>query len=70
MGKLYVALYYHRPLSKLTYFDIFTSLLRRTVAEKKFNETVFPNVLELIWRILLGYNFFQLKKLFPCRNLI
>ena len=30
MGKLYFALYYHRPLS----------LLRRTVAEKKFNQTV------------------------------
>ena len=29
MGKLYFALYYHRPLS-----------LRRTVVEKKFNQTV------------------------------
>ena len=35
MRKLYFALYYHWPLSKLTHFDIFTSLLRRTVAEKK-----------------------------------
>ena len=40
MRKLYFALYYHWPLSKLTHFDIFTSLLRRTVAEKKFNQTV------------------------------
>ena len=30
MGKLYFALYYHRPLS----------LLRRTITEKKFNKTV------------------------------
>ena len=35
MRKLYFALYYHWPLSKLTHFDIFTSVLRRTVAGKK-----------------------------------
>ena len=39
MERFYGKVIYHWPLSKLTQYDIFTSLLRRTVAEK-FNQTV------------------------------
>ena len=33
-GHVISSIYYDWPLSKLTHFDIFTTLLRRTVAEK------------------------------------